>query len=656
LVPATPSYDLDKEEWMGPKIRNKRIDEDQFLKMRDPVLALWPTGKEVDLEEAVEYQKNLPESKSFLKVIQKLHREGRTVVFPRAGTPILEEEIKLCRTLIESGVPLIPVTTDSYTRSLQLQKVQESLEESIRVGRPMLNGYPLINHGVKNTRKLVESCEGAFNPRTSRLSQGLGLEIAFASGMTAAATSPFALFGCYEKNATLEETLASSQYVYRLMGYYAEREPILTTDLHGWLSCGVYPWSVNIATIVVESLMAAEQGVKSIIPLVQCLGNMAQDLAWIRVTPRLVRDYLDKFGYQETLLPGTFACQMPLFPVPQDMGESFGYLNYTAMLAALAQVEAVSVRTIDEGAGVATPESHALSYRSANWVLNIMRPQKIQIEIKEAEIEERITEMEVRAIVNKVLEMGDGDVLIGSIKAVEAGVLDSPFCPNVNVRDKVLGVKDCRGACRYAEFGNLPLPEEAKEFHRERLAEREKAEGRKMNYNVAVEDLWAFSQGKLIGSPSSTSQIQSVKPTVAAKRKPTVITGTVGMDAHVIGTKVLSRALRDAGFKVIELGCLTQPEEFIRVAIETNADVMLMTSLYGMAELDLRGFKEKCIESGLGDVLLYIGGILGVGRHDFKDDEIKFKKMGFDRVYPPEADLKSAIADLWADLKTKGKA
>jgi methylaspartate mutase S subunit len=285
-----------------------------------------------------------------------------------------------------------------------------------------------------------------------------------------------------------------------------------------------------------------------------------------------------------------------------------------------------------------------------------MRDQKIQIEMKEVEAEERITEMEVKAIVNKVLEMGDGDVLIGSVKAVDAGVLDSPFCPNVHVRDEVLGVKDSKGACRYAEFGNLPIPEEAKKFHREKLAERERKEGRKMDYHVAVEDLWAFSQGRLIGMPLSASPASSIKPLVVAKRKPTVVTGTVGMDAHVIGTKVLSRALKDSGFKVVELGCLTQPEEFIRAAIETDADVMLMTSLYGMAELDLRGFKEKCIEAGLGDVLLYIGGILAVGRHDFKEDEEKFKKMGFDRVYPPEADLKSAIQDLWSDLKAKGKA
>jgi methylaspartate mutase S subunit len=140
------------------------------------------------------------------------------------------------------------------------------------------------------------------------------------------------------------------------------------------------------------------------------------------------------------------------------------------------------------------------------------------------------------------------------------------------------------------------------------------------------------------------------------KKKPTIITGTVGQDAHVIGTKILSRAFSDAGFNVVALGCLTPPDEFIKAAQETNADAILMSSLYGMAELDVRGFKDKCREAGLDDVLLYIGGILGVSRHDFKDDEVKFKKLGFDRVYPPEANLKTAIEDLWKDLKAKGKA
>ena len=47
-------------------------------------------------------------------------------------------------------------------------------------------------------------------------------------------------------------------------------------------------------------------------------------------------------------------------------------------------------------------------------------------------------------------------------------------------------------------------------------------------------------------------------------KTPTIITGTVGMDAHVIGTKILSRALRDAGFNVVELGILTPPKNLSR--------------------------------------------------------------------------------------------
>ena len=136
----------------------------------------------------------------------------------------------------------------------------------------------------------------------------------------------------------------------------------------------------------------------------------------------------------------------------------------------------------------------------------------------------------------------------------------------------------------------------------------------------------------------------------------TVITGTEGYgDIHTIGSRILSKTLKDAGFNVIWLGVSVPPEKFIKAAQETNADAILMSSLYGMAELDLQGFKEKCLEAGLENVILYIGGQLGVGRHDFKEDKEKFKKLGFDRVYPPDADLQSAIKDLRNDLKAKGK-
>lgn len=183
---------------MENNVRQACIPEKKFLEMRKEVLAQWPTGREVDLKEAVEYNRSLPDSKNFMKVTQKLHAEGRTTIWPRAGTPILEDEIALVKTLVDSGVRHVPVTTDSYSRNYQFEKAQQGLDESIRTGKPMLNGYPIVNHGVKNTRKVTESVDAAFSPRGC---VSLAMEVALASGMTAAGRSAFLEFGSYEKNA-----------------------------------------------------------------------------------------------------------------------------------------------------------------------------------------------------------------------------------------------------------------------------------------------------------------------------------------------------------------------------------------------------------------------------------------------------------------------
>ena len=145
------------------------------------------------------------------------------------------------------------------------------------------------------------------------------------------------------------------------------------------------------------------------------------------------------------------------------------------------------------------------------------------------------------------------------------------------------------------------------------------------------------------------------KPAIEAKQ-PTVITGTVGVDSHVIGTKIVSRVLSQYGFKVVALGAQTSVEDFIKAAQETDACAMLISSLYGMAEMDCEGFRSKCVEAGVGDILLYIGGILGVGARNFAEDEAKFKdpKIGFDRVYPPETDVERDIVDLCKDLTARG--
>ena len=136
----------------------------------------------------------------------------------------------------------------------------------------------------------------------------------------------------------------------------------------------------------------------------------------------------------------------------------------------------------------------------------------------------------------------------------------------------------------------------------------------------------------------------------------TIVTGVIGSDTHIVGNRILSMALEDAGYRVVSLGALTPAADFIRAAIETAADAILVSSLYGQGELDCRGFRDLCIESGLENILVYVGGNLVVGKQPWVGVERRFLDMGFDRVFPPGTRVETALAALAADFAARDAA
>ena len=133
--------------------------------------------------------------------------------------------------------------------------------------------------------------------------------------------------------------------------------------------------------------------------------------------------------------------------------------------------------------------------------------------------------------------------------------------------------------------------------------------------------------------------------------KGTLVTGVIGEDVHIVGIRILEHALRNAGYKIVALGAQTPQEEFINASKETNADAILVSSPSGHASVLVAGLKDKCIEAGMKDILLYLGGQLIIGEWEWPDVEKMYKDMGFDRVYPPDVDVAQVIKDLEADLK-----
>ena len=132
--------------------------------------------------------------------------------------------------------------------------------------------------------------------------------------------------------------------------------------------------------------------------------------------------------------------------------------------------------------------------------------------------------------------------------------------------------------------------------------------------------------------------------------KKKLVIGVIGADVHAVGNQILYHAFEDAGFEVINLGVMVSQEEFVAAAIESDADAIVISSLYGQGELDCRGLREKCNEAGLKDILLYVGGNIVVGKQPFNEVEVRFKKMGFDRVFGPGTAPEETIKCLKEDF------
>ena len=136
--------------------------------------------------------------------------------------------------------------------------------------------------------------------------------------------------------------------------------------------------------------------------------------------------------------------------------------------------------------------------------------------------------------------------------------------------------------------------------------------------------------------------------------KKKIVLGVIGSDCHAVGNKILDYSLTDAGFKVVNIGVLSPQEDFINAALETSAEAIFVSSLYGHGEIDCKGLREKCDEAGLNNILLYVGGNIVVGKQEWKDVEKRFLEMGFDRVYPPGTSAEKGISDLREDLGKRG--
>ena len=479
-------------------IQNKRISDEEFAALRAEVLTQWPTGKDVDLEEAVAYHKAMPESRNFSKKLLDAKRDRRTLVQPRAGVPVVEEHIKLMQYLEKEGeADLLPSTIDSYTRQNRYEEAENGIAESIRLGRAMMNGFPAVNHGVAKCRQVVESVSVPMQVRHGTPDARLLAEITLAGGYTSYEGGGISYNLPYCKNVPMERTIRDWQYVDRLTGLYEEMGVSINREPFGPLTGTLVPPCISHAAAVIEALLAAEQGVKNItVGYGQC-GNLVQDVAAIRTLEELTDEYLAKYGYNDVEVTTVLHQWMGGFPA--DEAKAFGVISYGSTIAALSKATKVIVKTPHEAIGIPTMEANAQGIRCTKQVVNMLADQDFQCEALEAEKE--IIRQETRAIVDKCFELGNGDIAIGVCRGVEAGVLDVPFAPCRANAGLMLPCRDNDGAVRILNAGNLPFNKDLLDFHKAKIEERAKAEKREASFQMVIDDVYAIGKGRLVGRP-----------------------------------------------------------------------------------------------------------------------------------------------------------
>jgi len=480
------------------EVRNERLSDEKFEPERKEVLSMWPTGREVDFDEAIEFHKSLPPSKNYAKKLAWAKESGTTLIRTDSGVPPLEEHVEYLRYLQdEGGSDLLGSMVDSFTRTLQFEAAERGLRESLRTGKWLINGFPIVAHGVANTRNIVEAVALPLMIRGNAPDWRLILEVGLAGGHSGTSSSPMISFWHYSRNVPLEMSIRNHQYNYRLIGCYEEAGVPIAASVAGGFTI-LCPYSVINASAILDALIAAEQGTKNIHFSIQVQGNLVQDVAATITLPKLGQDYLNRFGYKDMVVTVSTSAWSGKFP--DDAAEAFAVLCLSVVTSVIAGAQVAHVKTIEEAITIPTKESNAASLRAGKKVINMLRDQRIALDSKTLGIEVRMLELETRAIVDRVIDLGDGDVAVGMIRAVDSGVLDNPFATTRHVVGRVMAVRDNEGAVRYLDHGNLPFTNEILDFHRGKIAAREKAQGRKVDYESVVNDLFSISHGSLVTS------------------------------------------------------------------------------------------------------------------------------------------------------------
>jgi methylaspartate mutase epsilon subunit len=476
-------------------VEGGKLEPADFERARKDVLQHWPTGRGASvLRDSAEFLLRQPQ---WMRAHEHAEQADELPLLqPRSGVAGAEQQLRLFRAFNASGVKVLSYQVDSLTRNNNYSGAEEMLRESRKSGVSLLNGFPVVNHGVQPLRQIISRLKIPLQVRHSTRDPRLLAEISYAGGVTAFEGGAICYNVPYYKSYPLADSIRSWRYVDRLTGLLHEEYGIvLDREYFGTLTATLIPPCVAIATGILESLLALEQGVKCVSIGYAEQGNRTQDIAAIRSIVPLASEVFREIGHKGAIVSSVFYQFMAAFPLLRDKAQDL--IVASAATARLAGASRMLTKTPVEAFKI---PSLADNLEGISLAQQGVRGAALGASCDESAVAEemRWIRKEVWQILESVIAAGRGDVSRGIVDAFDRGLLDIPFAPSIYNRGEAMTGRDLDSAVRFIHTGRYAFDREVTQFHRERISARCRVQNVKEShaYQLVEQDVLQVLRGQ----------------------------------------------------------------------------------------------------------------------------------------------------------------
>ena len=412
-----------------------------------------------DFDEVREFVKGADER---LFISHHFAQQKKMLVQPRGGFPTYEKQYALYEFFVDANVDVLPLTIDSNTRLNDYTTAKKMLRLSEANEIDMLNGYPLVNHGYRTTRKMMTHFNHPVSLRHGTPDARLLIEIAIASGIFEIEGGPITYLLPYSKNFPLDKAFLYWKYVERVCADYSTLNLPINRESFGPLTATLVPPCITIVIQLLEMMLSLEEGVKSFSVSFSQQGSMIQDIVTGKVTRELARHYAEQINCGDAHIHLVYHQWMGAFPMNRESADQL--INMSTVIASMCGADKIITKTREEAVGIPTKEANAQTVANTQYTLNILGGLPAITD----EQEEAILTDEVHAIMEAVLNDPADTLWRKVFNSIKNGIIDVPFSPHIINHNKMITVRDAQKNIRIIDRGNVPIPEHCYTFEKSR--------------------------------------------------------------------------------------------------------------------------------------------------------------------------------------------